>query len=84
MTADDLLVLASIGVLLTLASGLSFSSDAAAIIKGECDLFYGPRPEAVHECLVQMYRRHFLPTQDESTMNPGYPSEPPAAGGPVQ
>jgi hypothetical protein len=70
--AHYLLLALCIAILAALASGLwTLSSSAATLIHYECDLFYGPvGPDSVAECLVEMSRRHFLPTIDQSTLTP--------------
>jgi hypothetical protein len=61
--ADAVLIALSVVILVFMGSRIVTTPDQAAVIQRECDLFYGPvGPDAVQSCLVEMRRRHFLPT----------------------
>ena len=71
-SVNDWLLVAGIVTLVALMSNLvTFSSNMAMTIENECNLFYGPLGSvSTQECVVEMSRRHYLPTRDQSTLTP--------------
>jgi len=80
ISVDDILLGLGIVALLGIASNLiNVSTDRAALIAAECDLFYGSiDASSVSYCLREMHRRHDLPTSDESILTPSVSSSEPA------